>query len=174
MSFAKTAGERKGDRLCTPSSEAHRSVALGQLYSWKPRIAFLIQVISILHRISCQSVFVHKSYLLDTRVILKNIWNPVSVAFMAFSSFLLSWVWCTPQEHFPVHTSLKCMLCCPMFHFAQSVALALILVTPCSDDSVRYYSKCGSGRTKLGARVVLFLLAMLLAARQTSMESFHS
>lgn len=49
------------------------------------------------------------------------------------------------------------MLRCPLFRFAQPVALALILVTPCDDDSVRYYSTCGSGRTNLGARVVLFV-----------------
>jgi len=43
------------------------------------------------------------------------------------------------------------------WHSLLPVAPALILVTPCSDDSVRYYFKCGSGRIKLGAKVLNFV-----------------
>lgn len=156
VSFAKASKE---ERLCTLSSEAHCTVTSEELYPWKQGI-FLIQVISMLHRISCLPGSVRKSYLLNIcELPLRIFWDTLVFTLWPSHPFFLSWVWCILLKHFPVHISLKCMLHCSMFyslcttfcllplHWSLLLLAVMIVwvITP----------KCGSRRIKLGARVLL-------------------
>lgn len=50
-------------------------------------------------------------------------------------------------------------MCAALSHVSPTLhkllPVALILVTSCSDNGVKYYSKCGSGRIKLEVRFLL-------------------